>query len=163
MQSGFKRSSSNTDRNGQYQKNRRLNRREEPQTGNATHTANTGHRNDSNIVHPPSQYSDGRYKIDGVLVIPGKRPQYSAADNERLKAMTAEERQKVQCTKCGQYLHDKHHCPNPGVQCYRRNNFGHLAKICPFFKVDNSKSKLNTALILTLTKNLYLTQHQMHI
>lgn len=93
---------------------------------------------DKKIVHPRSDKPDGSYFIDGILVIPGHRPDYGKEGNERIRNMTEEERRANKCRKCGQYLHNEHNCPNPGPQCYRCSNFGHVTPKCPFA----NKSKL---------------------
>jgi hypothetical protein len=61
---------------------------------------------------------------------------YTADQCESLKKMSKEEKEAIQCKKCGEYFHTAETCSRPGKLCFVKGCFqyGHIAKDCPLNK-----------------------------
>jgi hypothetical protein len=56
---------------------------------------------------------------------------YSAAQREKIRTMTPQEKKEARCSKCGEYFHVAKDCVNAGRMCFKCNEYGHEAKNCP--------------------------------
>lgn len=73
------------------------------------------------------------------------KEKYTAEQLQRLKAMSKEEKNKVRCSKCGEFFHEAAKCPNPGRMCFKCFRYGHEKKDCPELKgkTEYSSEKFN--------------------
>ena len=116
-------------------------------------------RKDSELLQ--SNLLDNRYDSNKINIIPGTRPVYPEELAKRIKLMSTEEKQKIQCLNCGQYNHNANDCRAPGKQCYRCFNYGHTGSICPINPIKSkyirSDFVFETTFAIDSASNAHLT------
>jgi len=76
----------------------------------------SGFKKSTNVNKTSTQSSSASGSSGGVKSLKEK---YTAEQLQRLKAMSKEEKNKVRCSKCGEFFHESAKCPNPGRMCFQ--------------------------------------------
>lgn len=92
---------------------------------------------------------------------------YTTKQREQLKNMSAEERKKLQCTKCSDYFHKADECPHPGRLCFNCFFYGHEKTECNEkprkLNISHENFNHNLCIYVDTCSNSHITGDRNHL